>query len=147
MLESAAVARPVIFTLVGCTAGERCVIERTETGFVTRENDTGAANDWFPERPGWEGRIGIRRFLSSTYEEARDYSCARREALAAWRGALDDRAFAWVCEPVLNPYTRLAVALCPARGILRVVGYEEAGPELPVPVTQMCEVEAAVELA
>jgi hypothetical protein len=147
MLEATALARPVIFTLIGCAAGERCVIERTETGFVTREHDTGAANDWFPERPGWEGRIGIRRFWTSTYEQAKDYSCTRREALAAWRGALDDRSFAWVREPVLNPYTRLAAALCPARGILRVVGYEEAGPGLPVPVTQVCDIEAAAQFA
>jgi hypothetical protein len=147
MLETTPVARPVIFTLAGCAAGERCVIERTETGFVTREHDTGAANGWFPERPGWEGRIGIRRFWTSTYEEAQNYSCARREALAAWSGALDDRTFAWVCEPVLNPYTRLAAALCPARGMLRVVGYEEIGPELPVAVTQVCDVEAARQFA
>jgi len=147
MLETTPVARPVIFTLVGCAVGERCVIERTETGFVTREHDTGAANDWFPERAGWEGRIGIRRFWTSTYEEAQDYSCARREALAAWRGALDDRTFGWVCEPVLNPYTRLAAALCPARGILRVIGYEEAGPGLPAPVTQVCDVGAVALVA
>jgi len=147
MLESTPVARPVIFTLVGCAAGERCVIERTETGFVTREHDTGAANDWVPERPGWEGRIGLRRFWTSSYEEARDYSCARREALAAWRGALDDRSFAWLCQPVLNPYTRLATALCPARGILRVVGYEDVGAELPAPATQVCNVEATALVA
>jgi hypothetical protein len=146
MLETAPVARPVIFTLVGCAAGERCVIERTETGFVTRERDTGAANDWVPERAGWEGRIGIRRFWTCTYEQAQDYSCARREALAAWRGALDDRSFAWICAPVLNPYTRVAAALCPARGILRVVGYEEVGAELPVPVTQVCDIEPASQL-
>jgi hypothetical protein len=146
-LESLPVARPVIFTLVGCAAGERCVIERSEAGFVTRERDTGAANDWLPDRAGWEGRIGIRRFLTSTYEQAKDYSCARRETLAAWRGALDDRSFAWVGEPVLNPYTRLAAALCPARGTLRVVGYEQAGSELPVPVTQVCDVEAAAQFA
>jgi hypothetical protein len=147
MLESTPVARPVIFTLAGCAAGERCVIERTETGFVTRERDTGAANDWFPERPGWEGRIGLRRFLSRTYEEAADYSCARRETLAAWQGPLDDPSFAWLGEPVLNPYTRLAAALCPARGILRVAGYEQAGAELPVPVTQVCNIEPAAQFA
>ena len=32
--------------------------------------------------------------------------------------------FDWVREPVLNPYTRLAVAMSPARGILRAVGYD-----------------------
>ena len=62
MLETTPVSRPVIYVLVGPTAGERCVIERTETGFDTRENDTSAANDWLPRRPGWEGRIGTRRF-------------------------------------------------------------------------------------
>ncbi len=32
-LESVPIARPVIFTLLGCRPGERCVIERTEQGF------------------------------------------------------------------------------------------------------------------
>ena len=52
MLETTPVARPVIFMLVGCRANERCVIERTETGFVTREDDTCAANDWVPRAAG-----------------------------------------------------------------------------------------------
>jgi hypothetical protein len=33
VLENTPVARPVIFTLIGCAPGERCVIERTENGF------------------------------------------------------------------------------------------------------------------
>jgi hypothetical protein len=45
-----------------------------------------------------------------------------------------------VREPVLNPYTRLAVAMCPARGILRAVGYEVTDGLVPQPVTGMCEV-------
>ena len=61
LLERTPVARPVIYTLVGCAAHERCVIERTETDFLTREQETSAANDWLPTRPGWEGRIGTRR--------------------------------------------------------------------------------------
>jgi hypothetical protein len=146
-LEATPVARPAIFTLVGCAAGERCVIERTETGFVTRQDNTSAANDWVPARPGWEGRIGTRRFLISSYEEATGYSCARREALAGWQGAMTDRSFAWLCRPVLNPYTRLAAALCPARGTLRVIGYDDVGAELPAPVTQLCEIEAAAQSA
>src|SRR5436305_1411976 len=32
-LETVPVARPVIFTLIGCARGERCVIERTEEAF------------------------------------------------------------------------------------------------------------------
>jgi hypothetical protein len=134
------VARPVIFTLIGCAANERCVIERTETGFVTREDDTCTANDWVPSRPGWEGRIGTRRFLISSFDQATGYSRARRDSLASWDGAVTDGRFDWVREPVLNPYTRLAVAMCPASGILRVVGYDLAGAALPEPVTQVCDI-------
>jgi hypothetical protein len=144
LLETTPVARPVIFTLVGCRANERCVIERTETGFVSREDDTCAANDWVPPRPGWEGRIGTRRFLVSSFDDATGYSRARREALASWDGSLADNRFDWVREPVLNPYTRLAVAMCPASGILRVVGYDLAGAALPEPVTQVCDVAPVV---
>lgn len=143
MLETTPVARPVIFTLVGCAAGERCVIERTETGYTTRENNTSAANDWVPERPAWEGRIGTRRFLISSFAEAAGYSRARRESLCDWQGSLAAPGFDWVRPPVLNPYTRLAVAMCPAAGILRVVGYEVTDADLPEPVTQPCEIGAA----
>jgi hypothetical protein len=141
MLETTPVARPVIYTLVGCAANERCVIERTETHFVTREEETCAANDWVPNRPGWEGRIGTRRFLTSSFADAANYSRARRETLAAWNDVLTDGHFDWVREPVLNPYTRLAVAMSPARGTLRAVGYDLAGGALPEPVTRMSEIE------
>jgi hypothetical protein len=142
MLEATPVSRPVIYVLVGCAAGERCVIERTETGFLTRENDTSAANDWLPHRPGWEGRIGTRRFLTDSFADAANYSRARREALVGWSGTCTAPSFAWVREPVLNPYTRLAVAMCPARGVLRAVGYEANDTLLPEPVTAMSEVVA-----
>jgi hypothetical protein len=147
MLEQTRVARPVIYTLVGCAAHERCVIERTETDFVTREEETSAANDWLPSRSGWEGRIGTRRFLVNTFAEAAGFSRARREALAGWNGSLPTDGFDWVCPPVLNPYTRLAVAMSPAGGILRAVGYDLAGGELPEPVTQPCEVEGLLQAA
>jgi hypothetical protein len=142
LLETTPVSRPVIYVLVGCAAGERCVIERTETGFVTREDDTSAANDWLPSRPGWEGRIGTRRFLTDSFADAAKYSRARRESLVDWGGICAAPSFAWVREPVLNPYTRLAVAMCPARGVLRAVGYEANGTLLPQPVTAMCDVAA-----
>jgi hypothetical protein len=147
MLETTPVARPVIFTLVGCTAGERCVIERTETGSLTREDNTSAANDWVPERPAWEGRIGTRRFMISSFAEAAGYSRARRESLCDWQGSLAAPGFDWVRPPVLNPYTRLAVAMCPAAGILRAVGYDVTDAELPEPVTQPCELDASTQRA
>src|SRR5580658_4458822 len=141
MLETTPVARPVIYTLVGCAAGERCTIERTETAFVTREEDTCAANDWVPERPGWEGRIGTRRFLTSTFDDAASYSDARRESLNAWDGEVSAPGFDWVREPVLNPYTRLAVAMCPATGVLRVVGYDKTAAAAPAErVTRIREI-------
>jgi len=147
MLEETPVARPVIYTLVGCARHERCVIERTEHGFATREDETSAANDWLPRRPGWEGRIGTRRFLKSSFAEAADISEARRAGLANWDGAFAHRGFDWLQAPVLNPYTRLAAALCPADGILRAVGYDVTGGDLPEPVTQVCEIDIPAMLA
>ena len=146
-LETTPVARPVIYTLVGCAAHERCVIERTETDFVSREEDTCAANDWVPRRSGWEGRIGTRRFLVCSFDEAAGFSRARRDALADWSGPLSENGFGWVREPVLNPYTRLAVAMSPARGILRVVGYDVTDYLLPQPVTQLREIEVLPQAA
>jgi hypothetical protein len=98
--------------------------------------------------PQWEGRINASRVLTSTFEEAADYSRARREALAHWRGSFARDSFGWVVPPVLNPYTRIAVEACPARGILRVVGYElMPGQELAEPVTLPREIGAALEAA
>jgi hypothetical protein len=143
MLERTPVARPVIYVLAGCSAGERCVIERAETGFVTRVHETSAANDWVPCRQGWEGRIGTRRFLTSSFADAASYSRARRESLQAWEGAVSAPGFAWVREPVLNPYTRLAVAMCPAKGLLRAIGYDRTDALLPEAVTRSCEIAPA----
>jgi hypothetical protein len=140
MLETTPVARPVIYVLIGRAPQERCVIERTETAFSTREDETSAANDWVPGRPGWEGRIGTRRFLTSSFAEAAGFSRARRDSLDQWRGACSAANFDWVQEPVLNPYTRLAVAMCPAAGILRAVGYDRSNDLLPEPVTATCEI-------
>jgi hypothetical protein len=143
MLETTPVARPVIYVLAGCVAGERCVIERTEEDFISREEETSAANDWVPCREGWEGRIGTRRFLTSSFADAAGYSRARRESLKAWNGAASAAGFDWVREPVLNPYTRLAVAMCPAKGLLRAIGYDKTDALLPEPVTGPCEVAPA----
>jgi hypothetical protein len=140
MLETTPVARPVMFILVGRAPDERCVIERTETAFVTREDDICRANDWVPSRPGWEGRISAKRFLVSTFEQATNHSRLKRNALASWDGSVTEGSFDWVCAPVLNPYTRVAVAMSPGAAALRVVGFEIVGDALPEPVTQVCEI-------
>jgi hypothetical protein len=139
MLEVTPIARPAIFTLAGCRAGERCVTERTEDGFETRSDDFGAANDWLVGRPNWEGRIGARDVLTCTFEQAAAKSRARRESLAGWSGSFERDSFGWITPPVLNPYTRIAVEMCAADGRLRVLGYEVAGnSELPTPATLPC---------
>jgi hypothetical protein len=144
-LETTPVARPVIYTLAGCRRGERCVIERTELGFESRDEDTGAANDWLRSRGEWEARVSSQAMFSRSYEEAAERNLARKQQLTAWTGEFAHGTFDWVTPPVLNPFTRTAVEMCPAKGILRAVGYETLpGCELAQPVTQPCELTAAV---
>ena len=81
-----------------------------------------------------------RRFLVSSFDDAAGHSRARRNALAAWNGSLSAGGLDWVSPPVLNPYTRLAVAMNPARGVVRAVGYDMAGGDLPVPAALVSEV-------
>jgi hypothetical protein len=143
MLETTRVARPVIYTLAGIQSGQCCVIERTEDSFKTYSDGQGAANDWIECSPLWEGRIGAKDVLKRTFAEAAAFSRARRESLEQWRGSFARESFAWIAPPVLNPYTRLAVEMCPARGFLRAVGYELADGELYAePATLPCEIES-----
>ena len=140
LLETTPIARPVIYTLAGCEAGERCVIERTVDGFTTRFEDTGAANDWLVTTEPWEARIGGDMWFTCNYREAGDNSRVRREALTAWNEPFGGE-FAWVVPPVLNRYTRIAAEMSPAQGILRVAGYElMPGCTEPQPVTLPCEI-------
>jgi hypothetical protein len=138
-LETTPIARPAIYTMVGCDHGEKCVIERTRDSFVTRDQDTIAANDWLLSRPSWEARVGAEVLLTRTSEEAADNSRTRREHLAAWSGPFGGE-FGWVLPPVLNSQTRVAVEMCPASGVLHACGYEQVdGKELPQPVTLACK--------
>jgi hypothetical protein len=133
-LETTPIARPAIYTLVGCESGERCVIERTEDDFSTRTEDTAAANDWMCGTPPWEARVRADLMFIRSYEECAANSRTRRERLSAWTGRLQGR-FAWVEPPILNPYTRLAVEMCPAKNVLHAMGCEIVGDsDLPMPV-------------
>jgi hypothetical protein len=143
-LETTPIARPVIYTLIGCARDERCVIERTEEGFATRIDDTAAANNWLCATPAWEARVSSEAIWTRTYDEAAANSRKRREGLAAWPGEFARGGFDWVAAPVLNRNTRVAVEMCPALGVLRAGGYELLpGGDLPVPVTLTCELAAA----
>jgi hypothetical protein len=123
-LETTPIARPVIYTLAGIHPGERCVIERTETGHNTRRTSTCAANDWLESVPGWEGRVGADVVMTCSGAEAMAASRRRRDALADWAGSFAGGSFEWVTVPVLNRFTRLAVEMCATSGTLRVAGYE-----------------------
>jgi hypothetical protein len=143
MLQTTPVARPVLYTLVGCRRGERCVIERTEQGFETHQDDTAIANDWMRTRPSWEARVSSAYMLTRSTEEATARCRNRRLQLAEWQGRIAGGSFDWVTPPVLNAFTRIAVEMCPARGVLRAVGYEQLpGAEVARPVTRVCEVAA-----
>ena len=125
VLERMPIARPVIYTLAGCHPGERCVIERTETGAQVyrgrhRRRQRLASRS---SRCG-KAASAARSCSRGPTKRPRERSRARREALADWPGAFARESFAWVEPPVLNKYTRLGVEMCPARGILRAVGYE-----------------------
>jgi hypothetical protein len=144
-LETTPIARPVIFTLAGVRADERCVIERTEEGFLTRASTTCAANDWLESRDGWEGRVSADVVMSCSREEAAAASRRRHDALAAWTGSFAGDSFGWVAPPVLNRFTRLAIEMCPADGTLRVAGYEyHAGEPEARRATQVTSVAAAM---
>jgi|SRR5690348_16680567 len=144
-LETVPVARPVIYTLAGCAPGEHCVIERTEDRHQTRFEEACAANDWLHSNEPWEARAGGEFALTCTFDEASENSRIRRAALAGWGGRFACDSFAWVAPPVLNFFTRVAVEMCPAEGLLRVVGYErQPSAELPCPVTQTREIAAVV---
>ncbi len=131
-LEETPIARPVIYTLVGCLSGERCIIERMEESFTTHENETAAGNDWLQSNPHWEARVGPEVFFTRSSDEAAHNSRARRDHLLTWRGTFGGN-FEWVLPPVLNSQTRLAIEMCPESRVLRVAGFEpiegEALPE------------------
>ncbi len=117
LLEKTPVARPALFTLVGCKPGERMVIEREGDIVRTYAQDIVVANDWQEPRAGWRPRCpggGI------PVENNRN----RRAALAAWAGRGTD--VEWVSGAVLNVCTRVSVEMSPATGELVVAGWEDS---------------------
>jgi hypothetical protein len=117
LIEKTPVARPALFTLVGCKPGERVVIEREEGSVRIYAQDIVVANDWQEPRAGWRPRCpggGI------PVENNR----SRRAALAAWTGRGTDME--WVSGAVLNVCTRVSVEMSPATGELVVAGWEDS---------------------
>jgi hypothetical protein len=103
------------FTLVGATAGESVVIERTRRGAVVHDGLGAIANHWLS--PGISGQ---------------SRSCCTVERLAAIRHHQTVRTpeaplFSWLVPPILNNTTRVALEAVPATGALWVRGYEPEG--------------------
>jgi hypothetical protein len=125
MLAEIELARPVLFTLVGCARDEIAVIERRERDATVHRGEGSVANDWRDADEAWEARpcyLPDRR-LDST---------VRRRAIeeAAARGG---EPFAWTVPPVRNWNTRLAVEMSPREGRMEALGFEpcsdvDAGP-------------------
>jgi hypothetical protein len=127
LLETAPVARPVLFTLVGPNAGEHVVIERQGDRVRTYSDETVVANAWREEIDGWRPRVcGVGT--------PRENNRRRIEALSRWQGR-SDNGFAWAEPPVINDYTRLTVEMCPAAGTLSVMGWEPDGRGGAIPAT------------
>ena len=132
LLETAPVARPVLFMLVGCAAGERLLIEREGDHGRSFADRIVAANAWRKTSDGW--RPPACGDGASVANNRR-----RVAALAAWSGRDADR-FGWATAPVLNACTRLTVEMCPAQGTLKVAGWESDGSGNAIPVTAPTEI-------
>ena len=133
LLEQTPIANPTIYSLVGLSPNESCIIERTRTGYFTRTGVASAANAWrYGEFPGRWQEIG-----ENGDDERRD-SRERSEMIERFAGQ-ETGDFAWVEPPILNGYTRLAVEADPKRKTLHLRGYEQSGPEAALPATAILD--------
>lgn len=129
LLETAPVARPVLFSLVGAAPGEHVLIEREETSARIIDGEGVVANDWRVRRPGWEGRVcGTGEPLENNRK--------REAALGTW-SASDAPPLVWAQPPVINDFTRVTVEMCPAAGTLHVAGWEPDGQGSAARVTRI----------
>jgi hypothetical protein len=119
VLTTAPLARPTLYSIVGASPSQACLIERTRTEAVVKRGNATVANDWHPTSPPRGGYWMPR----GTLVRGADDSDRRRKCLE------DDEpgeSFNWLREPVLNGFTRLAVEASAASGELRVLGLEPA---------------------
>jgi hypothetical protein len=135
MLMRTLVARPALVALAGVRAGETCLIERTEMDGYVHEGPILVANDWQQSLPGWEPRFcGLPVAIDSRQ---------RRDTLAAQVTALAE-PFGWLHPPVHNWATRVAVEMSAANAMLRVIGFEPVGTDVPsTPATHLLDLSPA----
>jgi hypothetical protein len=117
MLATAPLARPTLYSIIGTSPSQACLIERMRTQAVVHRGNVTIANDWHPDSPRRDGYWMPR----GTLVRGPDDSDKRRQCLEAEEPG---DAFGWLREPVLNGFTRLAVEASAASGELRVLGFE-----------------------
>jgi hypothetical protein len=139
-LETASLANATIFTLVGLSPDQTCVIERTRDRYVTKSGVATAANAWqYGDFPGiWQGR-------GESDEDGDDQRSDNAERSAAIEkfASRPTGDFEWLKPPILNGYTRLAIEADPLKARLKVRGYEvaEDDEDSAVPATQILDLE------
>jgi hypothetical protein len=118
LLETAPVARPVLFLVTGCSSGQRALIERDDEGSRTYRDTTVVANAWRDHSNGWQPRV----CGEGTPVENNRKRVAAMAAIAGHPADLE-----WAVPPVVNAFTRLVVEMCAASGRLIVAGWEAEG--------------------
>jgi hypothetical protein len=129
LLRTVEIARPVLFTLIGCAPDEIAVIERRERDATVHLGAGAVANDWREPREGWEPR-------PCALPDRRLDSVARCAVIGqAVAGA--PHPFGWVVPPVRNWNTRIAVEANAGEGELRVLGFEPCSDIDAAPATRL----------
>lgn len=126
-LTKVELARPALFTLIGCNPDEMAVVERRERDATIYLGAGSVANDWRQPRTGWEPRpcaLADRRLDNET-----------RCATIAESAMRLPEPFGWVVPPVRNWNTRLAVEMNAGEGWMRVLGFEPCNSLDAAPVT------------
>jgi hypothetical protein len=119
VLTEARVARPTLYSIAGPRPSQACLIERNGAESVVRQGSFAIANDWHPDGPRRRGRWMPRGALARGLADSE----RRRRQL---QDEVPDAPFAWLRDPVLNGFTRIAVEASAATGELRVRGFEPA---------------------
>lgn len=121
------IAQPAFFILAGTRSHEACIIERFGTQARIHRQDLAVANDWLsPDLPGRPRGAGMTA-------QARRQDCAHRRATILNITTAQATGFAWVRQPILNRWTKLAVTCDATSGQLNVQAYEPKNGT-PVPV-------------
>lgn len=118
LLETAPVARPVLFLVTGCSPGQRVLIERDDEGSRTYRDHTVVANAWRDHTEGWQPRV---------CGEGTPVDNNRKRMAAMMAAGGQSLGLGWAVPPVVNAFTRLAVEMCAASGRLVVAGWEAEG--------------------